>query len=72
MMSATVCCSADMLSKEMSWDASVTPAIRPVSCSGTKPLGIAVYSQMLAKKVSIGNHQHQALVTECPAQPVLV
>ncbi len=51
-IAASTCCWRRCISaKETSVPASVTAVIRPVSCNGRKPLGIAMYSATVAAMV---------------------
>ena len=49
MIAASRVCRSAMAVKEMSWRASAWPKMKPVSCSGKKPLGMMTYSQPVTK-----------------------
>ncbi len=46
--SATALVRCSICGKAMFWSAWTTPVIRPVSCSGSRPLGITTYSSTVS------------------------
>ena len=49
---ASACCRSAIAGNETDWSASDTPRIRPVSCTGKKPLGTTKKSATVAASVA--------------------
>lgn len=51
MARASACWRSAMAVNEIDWAASEMPRIAPVSCTGKKPLGTAIYSTIVSRSI---------------------